>query len=230
VDDQLARPVLTIRAGGPFGGVVTIAAAPDGADTLGVSSAEVALAWVRSRPAVTSTLIGARTIEQPRSNLASLDVTLTPEQLAALNEPSTPSLVPAAITTELTPTFGFRRSDRRRRRAPPVAAAAHQLSPLLSPRHERAPTAARPITVAIRSGLPKPVHPVVITVPRGWRTPVPACTPQQRLTSATHQRQSMWLNRECRALRRSRHLLCAAVGHVAEYGARPCVARKGISI
>jgi aryl-alcohol dehydrogenase-like predicted oxidoreductase len=75
---------------------------------LRVGSAEVALAWVRSRPAVTSTLIGARTIEQLRSNLASLEITLTPEQLAALNEPSTPSLdFPAAITAEITPTFGF---------------------------------------------------------------------------------------------------------------------------
>ena len=45
---------------------------------LDVGSAEVALAWVRSRPAVTSTLIGVRTIEQLRSNLASLEVTLGP--------------------------------------------------------------------------------------------------------------------------------------------------------
>jgi aryl-alcohol dehydrogenase-like predicted oxidoreductase len=74
----------------------------------GVGSAEVALAWVRSRPAVTSTLIGARTIEQLRSNLASLEITLAPDQLAALNEPSTPSLdFPAAVTAELSPTFGF---------------------------------------------------------------------------------------------------------------------------
>jgi aryl-alcohol dehydrogenase-like predicted oxidoreductase len=75
---------------------------------LGVSSAEVALAWVRSRPAVTSTLIGARTIEQLRSNLASLDITLAPNQLAALDASSTPSLdFPAAITAEITPMFGF---------------------------------------------------------------------------------------------------------------------------
>src|SRR5947209_6409477 len=44
---------------------------------LGVGSAEVALAWVRS-PAVTSTLIGARTIEQLRSNLASLEIASRP--------------------------------------------------------------------------------------------------------------------------------------------------------
>jgi aryl-alcohol dehydrogenase-like predicted oxidoreductase len=75
---------------------------------LGVSPAEVALAWVRSRPAVTSTLIGARTIEQLRSNLASLEITLTPDQLAGLDEPSTPLLdFPATINAEITPTFGF---------------------------------------------------------------------------------------------------------------------------
>jgi aryl-alcohol dehydrogenase-like predicted oxidoreductase len=75
---------------------------------LGVGSAEVALAWVRSRPAVTSTLIGARTIEQLRSNLASLEITFEPEQLAALSEPSTPSLdFPAAVIAEMSPMFGF---------------------------------------------------------------------------------------------------------------------------
>jgi aryl-alcohol dehydrogenase-like predicted oxidoreductase len=75
---------------------------------LGTGSAEVALAWVRSRPSVTSTLIGARTIEQLRSNLASLEIVLAPALLAALDEPSTPSLnFPAAITTEISPIFGF---------------------------------------------------------------------------------------------------------------------------
>jgi diketogulonate reductase-like aldo/keto reductase len=75
---------------------------------IGVSPAEVALAWVRSRPAVTSTLIGARTVEQLRANLASLEITLTPGQLAALDEPSTPSLdFPAAITAGPGPMLGF---------------------------------------------------------------------------------------------------------------------------
>ncbi|MCW2650591.1 MAG: hypothetical protein QOE41_3197 [Mycobacterium sp.] len=74
----------------------------------GVSSAQIALAWVRSRPAVTSTLIGARTIEQLRANLASLDVTLTSEELAALDQSSTPSLeFPAAITAGPGPMLGF---------------------------------------------------------------------------------------------------------------------------
>jgi aryl-alcohol dehydrogenase-like predicted oxidoreductase len=75
---------------------------------MGVGSAEVALAWVRGRPAVTSTLIGARTVEHLRANLASLEITLAPEQLAALNEPSAPSLgFPAAITAGPGPMLGF---------------------------------------------------------------------------------------------------------------------------
>jgi diketogulonate reductase-like aldo/keto reductase len=68
----------------------------------------VALAWVRSQPGVTSTLIGARTIEQLRANLASLDITLTPEQLTALDESSTPSLdFPAPNNAWLGPMLGF---------------------------------------------------------------------------------------------------------------------------
>jgi aryl-alcohol dehydrogenase-like predicted oxidoreductase len=75
---------------------------------LGVGSAEVALAWVRSRPGVTSTLVGARTPEQLRSNLASLEVTLAPEQLAALERLSAPSLdFPAPLHAGLGPMLGF---------------------------------------------------------------------------------------------------------------------------
>jgi aryl-alcohol dehydrogenase-like predicted oxidoreductase len=78
------------------------------ADAIGLSSAEVALAWVRNRPAVSSTLIGARTLEQLRVNLASLEITLTPEQLTTLDEPSTPTLgFPAAVTAGSGPMLGF---------------------------------------------------------------------------------------------------------------------------
>jgi aryl-alcohol dehydrogenase-like predicted oxidoreductase len=78
------------------------------ADELDLSSAQVALAWVRSQPAVSSTLIGARTLEQFRSNLASLEITLTPAQVAALSEPSVPSLgFPAANNARLGPMLGF---------------------------------------------------------------------------------------------------------------------------
>jgi aryl-alcohol dehydrogenase-like predicted oxidoreductase len=75
---------------------------------LGVGSAEVALAWVRSRPAITSTLIGARTIEQLRSNLASLEITLGREHVAALEASSAPSLdFPAANNAGPGPMLGF---------------------------------------------------------------------------------------------------------------------------
>ncbi|MFE5189882.1 aldo/keto reductase [Streptomyces sp. NPDC056628] len=78
------------------------------AKDLGVSSAEVALAWVRGRPGISSTLIGARTIDQLHTNLASLDVTLTAEQRATLDEVSTPTLnFPARFTTGISPAVAF---------------------------------------------------------------------------------------------------------------------------
>lgn len=78
------------------------------AGELGVSSAAVALAWVRGRPGIGSTLIGARTLEQLRANVSSLDVTLAPEQLAALDEISAPSLdFPAAVNAGPGPVLGF---------------------------------------------------------------------------------------------------------------------------
>jgi aryl-alcohol dehydrogenase-like predicted oxidoreductase len=54
----------------------------------GVSPAQVALAWVMRRPGVSSTIIGARTMEQLNENLAAADVVLSPEQLARLDEVS----------------------------------------------------------------------------------------------------------------------------------------------
>ena len=50
--------------------------------------AQVALAWVQSRPGVASSIIGARTLEQLSDNIAALDITLQPEQLARLEEAS----------------------------------------------------------------------------------------------------------------------------------------------
>jgi aryl-alcohol dehydrogenase-like predicted oxidoreductase len=56
--------------------------------------ARVALAWVRSKPGVTSTIIGARRLAQLEDNLKSLDVALGTDEIAKLD----------AMTT---PTFGF---------------------------------------------------------------------------------------------------------------------------
>lgn len=50
----------------------------------GVSAAEVALAWVRLQKGVTSTIIGAKTPEQLRSNIHSTTITLTDAELQAL--------------------------------------------------------------------------------------------------------------------------------------------------
>jgi aryl-alcohol dehydrogenase-like predicted oxidoreductase len=55
-------------------------------------SSTVALAWVQAQPGVQSTIIGARTIEQLDANLKALDLTLTPEQIATLNDVSKPKL------------------------------------------------------------------------------------------------------------------------------------------
>jgi aryl-alcohol dehydrogenase-like predicted oxidoreductase len=54
--------------------------------------AAAALAWVRQQPIVTSTIIGARTVDQVTANLASLEVTLTAGELAGLDGLTTPAL------------------------------------------------------------------------------------------------------------------------------------------
>jgi aryl-alcohol dehydrogenase-like predicted oxidoreductase len=62
------------------------------AQEAGSTPARVALHWVQSRPGVTSTIIGARTMEQLEDNLAALDLQLKPEQIARLDELTTPKL------------------------------------------------------------------------------------------------------------------------------------------
>lgn len=54
--------------------------------------ARVALAWVMSRPGVSSTIIGARTLEQLDDNLAAATVALTAEQIGRLDKLSLPKL------------------------------------------------------------------------------------------------------------------------------------------
>ena len=59
----------------------------------GASPAQVALAWLLGRPAVTSLIIGARTDEQLADNLAAAGLTLTADERAALDKVSLPDLV-----------------------------------------------------------------------------------------------------------------------------------------
>ncbi len=58
------------------------------AEARGISMAEVALAWVTNQPGVTSTILGARTLEQLEMNLAAADLRLTPEETTRLEEVS----------------------------------------------------------------------------------------------------------------------------------------------
>jgi aryl-alcohol dehydrogenase-like predicted oxidoreductase len=53
-----------------------------------VSVAQVALAWILSKPFVTTVIIGAKTMEQLDDNLAAAKLTLTAAEIAALDEVS----------------------------------------------------------------------------------------------------------------------------------------------
>lgn len=56
----------------------------------GVPPSRVALAWLQSRPGMTSVILGARTIAQLEDNLAAARLALTAEQLAVLDAASAP--------------------------------------------------------------------------------------------------------------------------------------------
>jgi aryl-alcohol dehydrogenase-like predicted oxidoreductase len=60
------------------------------AEARGVSRAQVALAWLHSKPAVTAPLVGANTTSQIDDAVASLRIELTAEEIAALERPYTP--------------------------------------------------------------------------------------------------------------------------------------------
>ncbi|MGN6743263.1 MAG: aldo/keto reductase [Amnibacterium sp.] len=60
------------------------------AEATGSTQAAVALAWLDAQPAVTSTILGARSVEQLQQNLAAVDLALDDAQLARLSEASTP--------------------------------------------------------------------------------------------------------------------------------------------
>ena len=60
------------------------------AEETGRSMAQVALAWLADRPAVTSVILGARTIEQLDDNLGSADLHLAPQHRERLDAASDP--------------------------------------------------------------------------------------------------------------------------------------------
>ena len=63
------------------------------AEARGVSGAQVALAWLLGRPGVTSVIIGGRSDEQFRDNLAAAELKLTAEERASLDAASQPPLL-----------------------------------------------------------------------------------------------------------------------------------------
>jgi aryl-alcohol dehydrogenase-like predicted oxidoreductase len=69
---------------------VIIDAVQSVAEARGISMAEVALAWVTSRPGVTSTILGARTTQQLEVNLRAADLRLSADENAALDKASDP--------------------------------------------------------------------------------------------------------------------------------------------
>ena len=74
---------------------------------LGASSAAVALAWVAGRPGVTSTLIGARRVDQLLDNISALDLDLGAEHRARLDELSQPELAFPASANRAAPSLQF---------------------------------------------------------------------------------------------------------------------------
>jgi aryl-alcohol dehydrogenase-like predicted oxidoreductase len=63
------------------------------ADGRGVSGAQVALAWLLGRPAVSTLVIGARTSDQLHDNLAAAELTLSDDERRRLDEASEPPLL-----------------------------------------------------------------------------------------------------------------------------------------
>jgi aryl-alcohol dehydrogenase-like predicted oxidoreductase len=71
----------------------TIEVLYDVAGSHGATPAQIALAWLLGRPAVTSVIVGARTDEQLLDNLGAAALTLTPDERTALDKVSAPDLI-----------------------------------------------------------------------------------------------------------------------------------------
>ncbi|MCC3731536.1 aldo/keto reductase [Rouxiella badensis] len=59
----------------------------------GVSAAQISLAWLLSKPVVTSVIVGARSEEQLVDNLKAAEITLSADELERLNQVSQPPLI-----------------------------------------------------------------------------------------------------------------------------------------
>ena len=59
----------------------------------GISRAQVALAWLLSKPVITAPIVGATKLPQLDDAIASVDVKLSGEEIASLEEPYAPHAV-----------------------------------------------------------------------------------------------------------------------------------------
>jgi aryl-alcohol dehydrogenase-like predicted oxidoreductase len=85
-DREFVNPFLNDRTYTVVEKLETIAAAHDS------TPARIALAWLQSRPGVTSTIIGARRIAQLEDNIQALEITLSGQERAALDELTQPTM------------------------------------------------------------------------------------------------------------------------------------------
>lgn len=77
------------------------------AEERGVSYAQIALAWLRAQPNVSSVIIGARTLEQFEDNIAAAELSLTNAELARLR---TASRLPDLYPYRMMEAYGMTRS------------------------------------------------------------------------------------------------------------------------
>lgn len=63
------------------------------AEQKNVSASQVAIAWLLTRPSVSSVVIGGRTLEQIENNIDAADLILSTEELQKLDEVSRPALI-----------------------------------------------------------------------------------------------------------------------------------------
>ena len=82
-----------------------IAKAADIAESRSTSMAEVAIAWVLSKKAISAPIISAPTIEQLEKNISALDIELTNDEIVALDSLYHPRDVINDYVTELTPRY-----------------------------------------------------------------------------------------------------------------------------
>jgi aryl-alcohol dehydrogenase-like predicted oxidoreductase len=101
----LTNPMYQVRYGDPS--VYALAdAVTELAASLAVSPAALAVAWVASHPAVTSVLLGARSVEQLSASLAATSIDMTPALRAQLSALS-PTPPPATDRSEETSAHNY---------------------------------------------------------------------------------------------------------------------------